>query len=314
MDYKYQVHPDLASKAKMVSFGKLKFTPVLIAVVNFFSLFVSLFAIYDSKLNTKKYKIKGYLNGKILLTVFSSKIVNKATPALLLFHGGGFFLKGMANSYHIAKFYAKNANTTVIYVDYRLSPKYPFPYAIEDAYQALLWVNEHAEVLGIDRKKIAVTGDSAGGMIAATLPYMTRDRKGPKILFQMLIYPVIDSKIFTASMEEFDDTPVWNSNLTKQMWKYYITTKRSKPDYTSLLTMESYLGLPPLYIEPQEFDCLRDEALEYAKILENNHVQVQCNLVRSSFHGADIFFKTEFVKNLLLNRINILKEAFNSNE
>jgi acetyl esterase/lipase len=310
MGKKYLYNKELLKYVKYASFGKLKFTPFVISIVNLFSSFSKFFSNRDSQLKIIKYKIKGYLNKDISVYLYTSKKEKSNTPALLYFHGGGFFLKGMANSYYTAKQYAQRLNVKVIYVDYRLAPKYPYPYAIEDAYSALLWVDEQADILGIDRQKIAVTGDSAGGMISATLCHMSRDRKGPKIIFQMLIYPVIDSKILTESMEKYDDTPVWNSNLTKQMWKYYIKDEGFKPDYTSLLTMESYLGLPSLYIEPQEYDCLRDEALEYAKILDNNHVGVTCNLVKGSFHGVDIFKKTKFVQCLLENRIEVLKKAF----
>ena len=196
---------------------------------------------------------------------------------------------------------------------YRTAPENPFPAPVEDAYSSLLWVNEHADELGINKDKIAVGGDSAGGALAAAVTQMARDRKGPEICFQMLIYPVTDCTQTSSSIKEFFDAPNWNANLTRQMWQLYLKDgyKNMLP-YASPMCATSFSNLPPAYIETQEFDCLRDEGNNYAYKLQESDVEVTLKQLKGTIHGFDVNGNTNLTKQALMERENILKTHFKS--
>lgn len=232
-------------------------------------------------------------------------------PCLIYLHGGAFVLK--AASYHkkLVCEYALKTPCKVIFVDYRLAPKYVFPVGVEDCYAAFEWVCKNAEVLGIDQNKIAVGGDSAGGALAAAVSLMARDRKTLGICFQMLIYPVIDARQITESMGKYTDTPMWNSKLNKKMWKLYLRNEvHSKKEYASPMEAASLENLPDSYIEVSEFDCLRDEGINFSEALQKSGVHVELYKTAGTVHGFDIAEKSEIVNQSVEKRIVALKKAF----
>ena len=131
-------------------------------------------------------------------------------------------------------------------------------------------------MLGIDKDKIAIGGDSAGGNLAACVAQMALDRKEISLCFQLLVYPVCDHTLSTASMYTFQDTPLWNAPSSKLMWDVYLKGKdrNNLPKYVSSLQRTDLKGLPPTYIETAEFDCLRDEGLLYAQKLNDTNITV----------------------------------------
>lgn len=304
----WMIHEQLRKHTKYLSLGKIRLNPFLIGIMNFFTRISCLFIKRNPSISKKRYVIKGYLNRPLKCIVYSNKNIHEKQAVLIHFHGGGFFLRAGKNALHLASTYAKSANVKVVFVDYHLAPAFPYPYAIEDAYQSLLWVYQNADNLGIDRNKIIVSGDSAGGMIAATMPFLSQVRKGPRIGYQMLIYPVIDSRSNTLSMQEFDDSYVWNSSLNQQMWKIYLPkNKTEEVQYHQLLSLPLDHSFPKAYIEVHEYDCLRDEGIEYATRLQDHQVEVELKFVKGSFHGADIFYHTEFVKDLIESRVKAIQ-------
>jgi acetyl esterase/lipase len=180
---------------------------------------------------------------------------------------------------------------------------------LEDCYAAYKWIIENANKLKIDIAKIAVCGDSAGGALAAGLTQLIRDRKASQLLFQMLIYPVIDIKQNTHSMKTYYDTPMWNSKLNDKMWRYYVAGTHDRK-YASPIETEDLSNLPNAYIEAAQFDCLHDEGLEYAEKLRNNGVEVIVNDTLGTIHGFDYNDKSEYSQEIIGKRVDYMRNAY----
>jgi acetyl esterase/lipase len=170
-----------------------------------------------------------------------------------------------------------------------LAPEHPFPAAVDDCYAALSWTAAGADDLGIDRSRVGVGGVSAGGGLAAAVALMTRDRGVPVVAFQMLIFPVLDDRMATASMA-FVDTPLFDGPAAARMWSSYLDANRSSTSpYAAPARAEDLRGLPPTYLATGEFDPLRDEGISYALRLLAAEVSVELHNFAGTFHTFDVF-------------------------
>lgn len=219
--------------------------------------------------------------------VYSPMISADRRPGVLFFHGGAFVLGDLESEHDRCLRYAADALCVVVSVDYRLAPEHPFPTGVEDCYFALEWVAQNAADLGIDSARLAVVGSSAGGAFAAASAQMARDRGGPALALQMLLYPVLDDRLTTASMRQFTDTPVWDSPNTVAMWAQYLSGPDPVSAYAAPARATSLEGLPSSYIMTAELDPLRDEAIDYALRLLQAGVSVELNQVAGAYHGFD---------------------------
>lgn len=304
---KYNIHSDF----KKYENTKLPLSPLLLPLINIF-LSKSVNKIKPAEgVSLTKEKITGYQNGLIELTIYAPKDIDKSAPCLIYFHGGAFALKAAPYHKNLVCQYALRTPCKVIFVDYRLAPKYAFPVGVEDCYAAFEWVCKNAEVLGIDKNKIAVGGDSAGGALAAAVSIMARDRKAPEICFQMLIYPVTDARQITKSIKNYIDTPMWNSKLNKKMWELYLRNGvYGKREYASPMEAASFENLPDSYIEVSEFDCLSDEGVNFAEALQSSGIHVELYKTAGTVHGFEIAEKSEIVTQSVAKRILALRKAF----
>jgi acetyl esterase/lipase len=208
-------------------------------------------------------------------------------PAVVFFHGGAFILGDLESEHPRCLRYAADAGCVVVSVDYRLAPEHPFPTGVEDCYSALTWAADHAAALNIDPSRVAVAGSSAGGALAAAVALMARDRGGPKLALQMLIYPVLDDSMKTQSMQDFADTPIWDNRNNLAMWNQYLTDRVNVSSYAAPARATSLEGLPAAYILSAEFDPLRDEAIQYGLRLLQSGVSVELHQVAGAYHGFD---------------------------
>jgi len=140
--------------------------------------------------------------GTIAVRVYRP-VKTEILPALIFFHGGGFVICNLDTHDRLCRSLAKASGCAVISVDYRLAPEHKYPAAVDDAYAATQYLAEHAAEFGIDPNRIAVGGDSAGGNLAAVVSLLARDRRGPRLKFQLLIYPLVDFNDQGSSMREF---------------------------------------------------------------------------------------------------------------
>jgi acetyl esterase/lipase len=258
------------------------------------------------------HKIKGFEHKDIEVLVFKPKGIQADAPCLVYCHGGGFFIEAAKVHKKMMFEYAEKAKCMVIFPHYRVSLNNPFPTSLEDCYAALKWTNDNAAMLGIDKNKIAIGGDSAGGNLATCVAQMALDRKEINLCFQLLVYPVCDHTLRTESMQTFQDTPLWNTPSSKLMWEVYLRGKdrHNLPNYVSALQRTDLKGLPPAYIETAEYDCLRDEAILYAQKLKEAHIEVELNQTQGTIHAYDIVGKSSITKNSIQRRISALRKVF----
>lgn len=241
---------------------------------------------------------------------YSPKDIGKNAPCLVYYHGGGFVFPASPHHYSLAKEYAQRAHCKVLFADYRLAPKYPFPIAPEDCYAAYSWVLSNAGELAVDPARVAVSGDSAGGQLATVVCLMARDRGQAIPCGQMLIYPAAGD-VETESVKKYTDTPMCNSRDMEKYGKLY----RSDPSvgenvYASPIEAETLEGLPTAYIETAEFDCLRDGGILYADRLRQFGVSTELYNTEGTMHGFDIVLNSPIVRACVDRRLEFLKQIF----
>ncbi|MCF6214973.1 MAG: alpha/beta hydrolase [Emcibacter sp.] len=214
---------------------------------------------------------------------------DKPIPMVLFFHGGGFALGGIETHDSITRYLCDNAGVIVISVAYRLAPENPFPAGVEDCYAALCWISKNAKELGGDVARIAVAGDSAGGNLAAAVSLMARDRKGPEIKAQLLVYPGLDMTLETSypSYADFGGGEYF-LGLTDMKWMkdmYLGNSEDAKDMKASPLLYSDLSNLPSAVILTAGYDPLCDQGKHYADRLKAAGVQTEYECFSGAIHG-----------------------------
>ncbi|MGV0809125.1 alpha/beta hydrolase [Mycolicibacterium setense] len=207
------------------------------------------------------------------------------SPAVVYCHSGAFVLGNLDTDQIQCVELARRARCTVIAMDYRLAPEYPYPAAFDDAMVVLNWTATLAGELDIDPGRIAVAGSSAGAALAALLAQHSTAGSAPPIVFQALHQPVLDDRP-TRSKEEFADTPGFDGPATVAMWRHY-AGGRDVPEPAVPSRAGSLTGVAPALITCSELDPLRDEALDYARRLLAAEVATELHLFPGTCHGFD---------------------------
>ncbi len=209
-------------------------------------------------------------------------------PALLWIHGGGYVLGDAADER--ARVFVDKFDCTVVSVDYRLAPEHPFPAGPNDCLATLYWMAAESERLGIDPNRIAIGGASAGAGMAAGVALMSRDRGGPALTFQLLLYPMIDNLHATES-GQFENHPIWNQGTSFNAWEMYLggTPGADASPYAAASRADDLRGLPATYICVGSEDLFRDENLEYARRLMAASVPCEISVFPGVFHGGEMF-------------------------
>jgi acetyl esterase len=200
---------------------------------------------------------------------------NQTLPALIFFHGGGFVSRSLA----------KASGCVVISVDYRLAPEDKYPAAVDDAYAVTRYVAEHAAEFRIDPNRIAVGGDSAGGNLATVVSLLSRDRGGPRLRFQLLIYPVVDFYDESPSMQQFSQGHFLTREGMDWMTQNYLPSHEAGLEPSaSPMNAKDLRGLPPAMIITAECDPLRDQGEAYARKLQAAGIPVEWKRYEGMFH------------------------------
>lgn len=207
-------------------------------------------------------------------------------PCILYFHGGGWVLGSIDTHDSITADLAAEARAAVVSVDYRLAPEHPFPAAFEDSYAALCHVVANAAALGIDPDRIAVAGDSAGGNLAAAVALAARDRNGPRLRGQALIYPALESDPGLPSYRENADAPMLTTETMLHYWRLYTAESTDVPEaYAAPLRSVDLAGLPAAFIGTAQYDPVRDDGEHYAAKLRQAGISVDLRRAPRLVHG-----------------------------
>ena len=208
------------------------------------------------------------------------------SPLIVYYHGGGWTFGNMEFYEAYLSHLAEVTGACILSIDYRLSPHFKFPIPVEDCYDALIWAAEGAKYWKIDPDRIFVAGDSAGGNLAAVVSILARDRKGPSLAGQILLYPITDGRLRTMSLEEHADTPMLNAKRLS----FYIDTYAREPKdilspmFSPLLATD-LSRLPPALIITAELDPLSDDGRLYADALNQAGSKANALMVKGAYHG-----------------------------
>ncbi|MFD0363350.1 alpha/beta hydrolase fold domain-containing protein [Nocardia sp. GCM10030253] len=207
-------------------------------------------------------------------------------PVVVFFHGGGFVICSLDSHDQLCRSMANGVGAIVVSVDYRQAPEHRFPAAAEDAYAALKWAAEHAGSIGGDPATVAVAGDSSGGNLAAAATLMARDRNGPTVVFQLLVYPMLDPARNTVSYRDNARGYFVTDDHLRWYWEQYLGSDGDADHpYAAPLRASDMSGLPPAHIVTAEFDPLRDEGEEYGVRLQESGVHAEVIRYDGQFHG-----------------------------
>ena len=230
----------------------------------------------------------------VTLVVHTPRGAARVRPGILYIHGGGMVLGDAVMRQGIDGARAVDWDCVMVCVDYRLAPETRFPGAVEDCHAALTWMAQNAAELGVDTNRIAVMGDSAGGGLAASLAQLARDRGGPYLAAQILIYPMLDHRTGT------DDDPNPNPTTGEFAWtresnRYGWSALRgdyaaadARAGHFSAALAKNLTDLPPAFIATGPLDLFFEEIMDYARRLSRAGVPVELHSYAGAVHGFDI--------------------------
>lgn len=254
--------------------------------------------------------------GSITLAILRSKSsVGGLRPGIYYIHGGGmiygsrFFFAGLLFDW------IKELDAVLISVEYRLSPEHSDPDLVEDCYEGLKWVGNHASELGINSEKIMIAGHSAGGGLAAGTALLARDLGGPRLYAQCLVYPMLDDRMITTSSKQFMDEGTWTGKNNIVAWDWLLSGNRGKPDdkvsiYAAPARAKDLSGLPSTFIEVGSAELFRDENVAYATKLWEHGVQAELHVWPGACHGYDVWMtEAQVTKIALETRMRWLKKT-----
>ena len=207
--------------------------------------------------------------GDIPIRIYSPRDAGSGLPILVYYHGGGWVIGNLDTHDHACRELCAGTGGLVVSVDYRLAPEAKFPAAADDSWAALQWIAANAEHLGGDPDRIAVGGDSAGGNLAATMSLLARDNGGPRLVFQLLVYPAVDMEFGRPSINENADGHVLTRDHMIWFRGHYLRSEADRADFrASPIRAADHTGLPPALVITAELDPLRDEGRDYAETLQ----------------------------------------------
>jgi acetyl esterase len=212
---------------------------------------------------------------------------SKTLPIIIYFHGGGWILGGIDTHDRLIRELSNSVNAALVFVNYSRSPEAKYPVALEEAYDSLKWIFENANSFSLDPTRLAVAGDSVGGNMATAVTMIAKIHGGPRILYQVLFYPVTNANFDTQSYQDYQDGYFLTREAMKWFWDSYVSNKTDlkEPTVSPLLaSIEQLSGLPPALVITGEFDVLRDEGEDYAHKLMDAGVTVTACRYHGTIH------------------------------
>jgi len=250
----------------------------------------------------------------VRVLVYLPTAVEGPLSTLLWIHGGGYIM-GSANASDLTvRSLVSAIGCAAVSVDYRLAPETPHPGPVEDCYAALQWLSTHADELGIDEKRIAVGGSSAGGGLAAALALLTRDRGEFSLIFQLLDAPMLDDRTCTlAKPHPYTGEFIWTAEANCFGWTSLLGQKPGGPDvspYAAAARAEHLEGLPATFINVGSIDLFLEEDLEYARRLMRAGVPTELHVYPGAYHGFRMVADAQVTQVAQRDQLAALKRAF----
>lgn len=214
-------------------------------------------------------------------------------PLTMFYHGGGWVIGTLDTHDATCRVLAGASGSAILSLAYRLAPEHRYPAAVDDCYDALVWAEANAGSLGVDASRLAVAGDSAGGNLAAAAALLARDRGGPMLRHQLLIYPVTDADFTTASYLDNGSGKYFLAGPMMQwFWEQYLgDTPADQAPLAAILRGSDLSGLPPATVITAQYDPLRDEGMAYARQLQAAGVETDAQIAPGMIHGFMSMFQ-----------------------
>ncbi|GCE22151.1 alpha/beta hydrolase [Dictyobacter kobayashii] len=251
----------------------------------------------------------------VRVLVYLPKNVPTPVPALLWIHGGGYVIGNADQADLQMKSIISATGCAAVAVDYRLAPETPHPGPVEDCYAALKWLYTNASSLGVDASRIAIGGDSAGGGLTACLALLTRDRGEVPLIFQLLIYPMLDDRtVTTADPHPYTGEYVWTPQANHFGWSALLGQEPGGPDvspYAAAARATNLEGLPPALIGVGTLDLFLEEDIEYARRLIRAGVPTELHIYPGGFHAFPMVAEAKVSQAFIRDYLNALTRAFN---
>ena len=271
----------------------------------------------DSGVEWREERITAPDGHDLLVRVYRPADAHGTLPAILHIHGGGYVM-GSVRTNHLSNIeLALSASALVVSVDYRLAPETVAPGAVEDCYAALRWLHDGAAQLGVDPKRIAIRGESAGGGLAAALALLARDRGGPAIAHQNLIYPMLDDRTCITRQPEHLGAFVWTPQANVFGWRSLLGKEPGSADvspYAAPARAESLAGLPPAFICVGALDLFLVEDMDYARRLIEAGVAAELHVYPGAYHGFDVTPDAAPVRQMKRDAVTALRKALHPAE
>ena len=235
----------------------------------------------------EEHTIPGGPDGTVSIVVVRPVWTNGGLPAVVYTHGGGWVLGNFATHERLVRDLAEQTGAAFVFVNYTRSPEARYPIAVEQVYATVQWVARYGVELGLDGRRLAVAGDSVGGNMTAAVTLMAKERGGPQIRYQALLYPVTNAAFDTESYEQFAGGPWLTRKAMQWFWDAYLpdASQRSTATVSPLqATVEQLHNLPPVLIITDEADVLRDEGEAYGRKLRQAGVDTTMTRYEGVFH------------------------------
>ena len=236
-------------------------------------------------------------------------------PVFMFFHGGGWVLGDYPTHRRMVRDLVVESGAAAVFPDYTPSPEAHYPVAINQAYAATKWVSLHGHEVGVNGKVLAVAGNSVGGNMAAVVSLMAKDKKGPEIRAQILLWPVTNANFETGSYKTYADDRFLTRNMMIWFWDNYTTnaTERQQVYASPLLASQEQLkGLPPALVQTAENDVLRDEGEAYARKMNEAGVRVTLTRYEGLIHDYGLLnplAQVPAVQTALLQAAAVIRKA-----
>ena len=235
----------------------------------------------------EEHTIPGGPNGSVSITVLKPIGHNGNLPAVVYTHGGGWILGNFHTHQRLVRDLTVQTGAAFVFVNYSRSPEARYPIAIEEVYATVQWVAKHGAELGLDGERLAVAGDSVGGNMTAAVTLLAKERGGPAIRFQALLYPVTDADFETDSYSQFAGGPWLTRKGMQWFWDAYLPDASMRSEATASplqASLEQLSGLPPALVITDEVDVLRDEGGAYGRKLRQAGVDVTTVRYEGVYH------------------------------